>query len=312
LKLSLFSQPSVVGLDIQSDGIRLIQLKKSKHQYHLEQLAISKLPAGLFMEGKIKQWDLLLSALSELVLQLDIKNQLTALSLSANLVRMQHIQMPAGMQEIHIETEIEAQVARDFPSMTEALCLDFVEKPHKREGYSDIFFIVARQEYLRQYLHCVNAAGLKVKMVDIDIYAMTRAVSQGLTPTINTNEAQAFLHVVNNVASFIIFNDQDILFYQQWDIIDVTDFHSRLKSQIKIFFSTFAHVTIQRLAVCAEYSHLNWITEELCAPWGWKIYYPDPFAGMNCEWVNDIHLLKKNRVDFMVACGLAMREVPLW
>lgn len=301
----------MVGLDVQTDGIRFIQLKTIKHQFQVKQMAISPLPPGVFVEGKIKQWDILLEVLSELVLQQGIKNQSTIVSLPANLVRMQHIQVPTGLPVSHIEAEIYAQVGRDFPSMTDTLCIDFIETPHKTVGYSNIFFIVARQAYLGQYIHCVNAAGLRVKVVDIDIYAMMRAVSIVLTPMVYPNEAQALVYVMNNVASFIVFNHHDILFYQQWDTLIGLDFYAQLKSQIQIFFSTFAPIIIHRLAVCAAPHDLTWLTPAVSTSWDGEIYYPDPFATMKFNAIDPV-LWDKNKADFMIACGLAMREVPTW
>jgi Tfp pilus assembly PilM family ATPase len=225
---------------------------------------------------------------------------------------MQHIQLPAGMQDSHIETEIYAQVTRDFPSMTEALCIDFFEAPHKQAGYSDIFFVAVRQEYLWQYVNCVNAAGLKVKIVDIDIYALKRAVSFVLTPLVATNEAQAMVCAMNNIASFIVFNGRDILFHQQWDMIDAIDFHSQLKSRIQIFFATFGHIIIRRLAICAAAHYLTWLKQVLHAIAEWEICYPDPLSQIKYGPAVDASLLGENAVEFLTACGLAMREVPRW
>ncbi len=310
MKFPFFRSPSWVGLDVQPDSVRLIQLRKIKKGFLIERLGFQPLPTGVFVEGKIKVWDRLCSVLSEWVHTWDIKNQATAITLSAQLVRMQHIQLPSGMPSKDIEAEIHAQIARDFPGMTEALCLDFTELRHEQTGYSDIFFVVTRQEYLSRYVSCVNAAGLKVKMVDVDIYTLKRAVNLALPFQILASQAAVLLYLTNRLVTLIIFNEREILLHQQWDMVDISDFHVQFKTRMQIFFATLGNISLHRLIVCASTSDLTWLTQALPLLWEGEIFYPDLFRHISCAPTVNETFLTEHANDFLIACGSAMRGVP--
>ncbi len=308
-----FSSPPLVGLDIQPDGVRVIQLRKIRNSFLIERVATSELPSGIFVEGKIKHWDLLGSVLAKLVQALGIKNLATVINLSANLVRMQRIQIPSGMTVSAIEAEIQTQVSRDYPGIAETLCLDFTETTScKHMGYSDIFFVVARQEYVSQYVDCVNAAGLKVKIVDIDIFTLKRLMNRVLLPIATTVDAYALVYVLNHRVSFILFNANDIIFHQQWDMIKEDHFHTQLKNRLQIFYATLGHISIQQWAICAAAHDLAWITREIQSMWKGNICYPDPINRIKCGAHVDVNFLAANASAFLIACGSAMREVPRW
>lgn len=169
---------SLVGLDIQPDAIRLVRLKKIKRGFQAKDVIENYLPNDVFAEGKIKNWELLRSILVDLVNIHQLNGMPTAISLPVNLVRIHQMQMPHGLSEAEIEIELFSYIHNHLPGLTDSLSIDFVSLPQKQADYNEIFFAATRKEYLSSYIDCVNAAGLKVKIVDVDIYALKRAISQ--------------------------------------------------------------------------------------------------------------------------------------
>lgn len=312
MKRFSFSSPSLIGLDIQQDSVRLVQLKKTKRHYLAEHIAMRTLPSDVFREGKIKEWAMLSQVLTELVQTLGLQGSDTAIHLPANLVRMQQLQLPMGLSQADIEAEIYTHLQRDLPGMTDTLCLDFSLRPSVDAAYNAVFFAAARQEYVSQYIECVNAAGLKTKIVDVDTYALKRAACFALHLSPQETDVFAMVHVVNKVASLIIFNANEVIFHQHWDVLDKRDFSSQLKNRLQLCLATLQQAKVSKLIIGAANGYLDALANDFTPSWAFQLCYPNPFAAIPLAPNVDAHLVASQASDFLVACGSALREVPAW
>lgn len=310
---SSFFSSALVGLDVQPGGLRLVQVRKKRHALVLEQAAFSAWPQAIFSEGKIKRWDVLESVLSPLVQALALTGLTAATHLPADKVRMQRMTLPNGLPQADIEKEIYAQVQRDLPGMTDALCLDFVLTPDKTSAYANVFFALAREEYVSQYVKCINACGLKLKILDIDIYAVTRAVCQLASPVFTAGKVNAILYIVNELATFIVFNAHDILFHQQWESSASVDVTTELNNALHVFHAAFGEEEIAALFLChKEATNQEKITAKWLQAWPFPVYRPDLFNHIKLNNTLNKAQIKEGAVDFLLACGCALRECPLW
>jgi Tfp pilus assembly PilM family ATPase len=314
LNMTPFSQPSLIGLDVQPGSVQLVKLKKTKHSFLLEQIVTASLPSDVFVEGKIRRWEVLCSLLSEIVQVQGMRGLAAAITLPVNLVRMQSIILPSGLSDVAIEAEIYARVERDLPGMTEALCIDFTESQQKNTGYSTVFFTAVRQAYLSHYVECVNASGLKVKIADVDIYSLSRAICFALQFQPKSSEIIAIVHLGLGIATLLFFNGHDIMFHQHWDIVDVDAirFSAQFKRNIELFQATVRHSDIQQLAVCGDPEMIATMTRYLAQAGTFQLSYPDLFARIKIASHLDTDILATPWFRFLIACGAAMREVPKW
>lgn len=291
-----FSSP-ILGLDIQPHELRLIQLRKTAKGFQAEKAAIIKMPPSIFTDSKIRNWDALHQVLAESVQELDLAGMTTAINLPVNLVRMQHMQVPVGIPDAAIMDEIKIQIERDFPGLGHSLSIDFKIIHPNESGYLKIFFVVTRQEYVSQYIDCINSTGLKVKVVDVDAYALKRIFNLN-----SSGEVSALACHVNLTASLTIFAEHEIVFHQQWDAGSESEFSSQLKNRMQVFLATFPDKKPSKLMV------YNNNQPALPSSLDFEIQYPRPFAAIKFnQEINADHLSA-----FLVACGSAMREVPRW
>jgi type IV pilus assembly protein PilM len=312
LKRFSFRAPSLVGLDIQPDGVRLVQLKKNKSTYLLQHMAMRRLPEGVFAEGKIKAWDGLSTVLSELVDTLNLKGASVAISLPVNLVRMQRMSLPSGLSEAEIEAEIDMRMRRDLPGMTEALCMDFQVSAKAHDAQVDVFFAITRQAYVAAYLACLEAVGLKTKIVDVDIYALKRTACFSLQQMPIDSVMHALMHVGKEVAWLILFNTEDILFYQSWDVLEGVDWLGQMETRMQMVLANVLQTDIHQVHLCATEERFNELLPHLTPSRARQIDAPNPFARMHTMQNIDTAMLASEGAHFWVACGLAMREVPAW
>lgn len=294
ISFPFFSQ-SVVGVDIQVHDINLVQIRKTRRGYCIDQALTNKY-------HKPWDWDDITASLSEMVRQANLAGIPTAISLPAKLVCMQHLQLPSGMTENLIEAEIHAQVNKDFPGMNSSLNLDYVVT-EKKTGYADIFFVIARAEHISQYTQCIAASGLKLKIIDIDIYALKRLFEASLPP-LKQDDVHVVLIKLQHYQILIITDNQEILLHYEWGIeIEWL----QIENRIQVFFATFPHKKIHTFAMFGN--EKAWlekanklgpcITKEL-----------NPWIASNLD--SHINFAAKNMCDFLVASGSAMRDMPKW
>jgi Tfp pilus assembly PilM family ATPase len=301
--LSFLSSP-LVGVDVQPDGMRLVQLTRWPWGYHLEAAVHRPLPSGVFSEGKIKRWDRVGMVLEEMVHQYNLGGMPAVITLPANLVRMQRLVIPLGLSAEAIKGEIETHIQKEWPGVTEALNIDFIYL----EGKQNIFFAAVRQEYVTQYMACVNAAGLSTKMADVDVYALKR-VLQAVREA--SEVTHAILHVMKNGLSFTVFKGQEIIFHQYIEGAHQKELLLQLKARIEAYLSTVYDIAIKRIAICASNDAASRLMGPLKAL-GYEVYYPNLFQTVKFASHLDQGLISDQAASYGIAFGAAMREVPQW
>jgi type IV pilus assembly protein PilM len=294
--------PTLTGIDIQLHEIRLMQLRKTKSTFIIENIAKVMLPNSIFTDGKIKNWRALQTVMTEQVRVLGLKGA-AAVTLPANLVRMQRLSLPTGLSDTAIQEEITAQVQRDLPGVVEALSIDYTAVATAQAPYADVYFAAARQDYVSQLVQCVNQTGLQVKIVDVDIYALKRWVHFATAMPMRWGEVYALVYVCQHWALLLVYNSHEIFFHQQWEI-SANDLIAELKNRFQMCLAAFHHLTIHKLIVCGMEDCASVIEAE--------VYYPDLLASFKQSKLVDNVLLAQQTADFLIAGGAAMQEVPRW
>ncbi len=305
-KSLFFARPQLLGLDIQASGIRLLGLKKHENQYLLQHLSSHHFDIqSIFVENKIKHWDVLLTLLTDIVQALQIKGAPVAIQLPLHLVSLERISVAVGLSERAIEAEIRAAIHKDWPD-SEALCLDFFCLPRKN-ALEEVMFVASKAEYLSLYLNCIHAAGLKVCIVDIDIFTLLRVINYLYSCATENN---LLIYTNNFFVSIVLFNAKNILFFEYWEVAQSCAAWQQLIQKINVSLMAFSQVHITRGILCGEADNLMIIGELL-----------KPLINFNLEHLNIdqyIHNQQSAFIDaqqsqlFHIAYGLAMREMPLW
>lgn len=278
-----FFSPVMIGLDIQAHGISCVQSRRIRKNgpYLIEQWLARKLPASSFQDGKIRNWEHIRSVLRGIVQESGWQGMAVAIQLPGNLVRMQKMRIPEGRREQAILQEIKMQVERDF-GVRDELAIDF----HVQS--SMVHYVVSRMDYIRQYVDCINASGLKVKRVDVDLYVLRRLFAQV------DKEVQAIFFETNKHAFLVISDTHEILFHHQWNM--ETEIISEMENRIQKILAMFPG-KIKKLLFYGQ--HKMNLSEE------WNVEYADPFSLMRFK--QDMQ--PENAGDYLLACGLAMSEV---
>ncbi len=167
-----------VGLDIQPDAIRLTRIQRAKSGFILEDFASVTLPSEAILNGKIKQFRLVQSLVTQLVKKTKSQGCCAAIALPSQSVLSQRIKMSAALRPLEREAEIAANLTHYFPAVTEDLHFDFVEMDAGFSEVQEVLLVGASSEQVNTYLTIAEQAGLSVKIVDVDSYAKQRFVAE--------------------------------------------------------------------------------------------------------------------------------------
>lgn len=300
---------SMVGLNVTPQGFSLVHLKRIKQGFLVLGARYVPFSQTVFVDGKIKDWEKLTELVKEEVEAMGLTSLPAVICLPANLVRMQHLELPLGLDEHQIEEEIRARVHKDLPGLSEKLVVDFTFQPTKETDYANIFFVAVREEYLAQYEHAINQTGLKTKIAEVDIFALTRIVFSAETFSNQREAVQVIVYVCHGDVSLIVCHKREIIFHQNWTLVETLSFGEQLRNKLEFCWAELMRATSKQLILCMPKNEEEISTDSRFPDWEWHCFVlRDIHLGINV----DAGWMQTHGHYLLMALGAAMREVPKW
>jgi len=240
LQSLLLKTPTLVGLDIQADAIRLLQLRLIKKPFKkiiIEQAIKIALPTGAIILEKIQQPELVSDCLRELVARRKLKNIHVIIALPAQYVTSKRIQLTKELGELERETEIEDNLTHYLPNISGDFCYDYVKLDTHNETQDNIFLVAASIDSLNSYRDIIKKSGIELSIVDIDSYALARAVC--LSPTLQVIKTKIILDFSSSVMRLMLLHHNEIIFHQI-----ISHDHEKLNRAIQLCLSSYHQFTI--------------------------------------------------------------------
>ena len=200
-------QPVVLGLDISSTAIKLLELGQSGDRLRVESYAVEPLPANSVIEKNIADVEAVGDAIKRAVKRSASRTKLAAVAVAGSAVITKIIAMPASLTEDEMEQQIELEADQYIPYPLEEVNLDFeVIGPSENDPERiDVLLAASRSENVDIRVAAIELAGLKAKIVDVEAYAMENAFSllipqlpeQGIDQTIAVIDIGATMTTLN-------------------------------------------------------------------------------------------------------------------
>lgn len=167
----------VLGLDITSTSVKLIELSKSGNRYRVESYMVRPLPPNTVVEKNINDVEVLADTIRKLVSQAKPKTRDVAAAVAGSAVITKVIEMPAGLSDQALETQISLEADQYIPYPLEEVALDFeVLGPSAiNPGQVEVLLAACRQENVETRQEAIELAGLNARIIDVEVFAMERA-----------------------------------------------------------------------------------------------------------------------------------------
>jgi len=176
--VSFFSNKTegVMGIDISSTGIKLVELSRTRSGYELASMATVPLPRDAIVENTIIDSTAVSEALAEAVRMARPSTKNAALAVAGNAVIIKTVSMPVTT-EFELEAQIEYEADQHVPYDIDDVFLDFhiqgisADDPEKM----DVVLVACKREVVEDYQLVLSEAGLHAKCMDCAVFALENA-----------------------------------------------------------------------------------------------------------------------------------------
>ena len=118
-------KPPLIGLDISSTSIKLLELSKTGSTYRIEGIAVEPLPANAVVEKNVADIEAVGESVKRALLKSKIKSKFAAIAVAGSSVITKKITMPANLSEDDMEGQIQLEADQYIPYPLEEVNLDF-------------------------------------------------------------------------------------------------------------------------------------------------------------------------------------------
>lgn len=168
---------ALLGIDISSTTIKLLELSKSGSRYRVESYGVASLPHNAVVEKNINDPEAVAETLRQVLTQSKSKLKHAAVAVAGSAVITKMIVMDAGLTEDQMESQILAEADQYIPYPLDEVAIDFeVQGPAANdEGAVDVLLAACRKENVDLRVDALELADLTATVVDVEAYDMERA-----------------------------------------------------------------------------------------------------------------------------------------
>lgn len=105
----------LLGVDITSSTVKLLELSKSGSGYKVESYMVKPLPPNAVVEKAIKDTEALAEVMRKVVVQAKVKNKNAAVAVAGSAVITKVVEMPADLSDEAIESQLAVEADQYIP-----------------------------------------------------------------------------------------------------------------------------------------------------------------------------------------------------
>jgi type IV pilus assembly protein PilM len=192
----------IVGIDIGSSSVKLVQLKENKGAYLLQNVGILPLPGEAIVDNSLMDTTSIVEAVKTLIKSLDVKAKDASCSISGNSVIIRKITLPAMTSE-ELEDQILWEAEQYIPFDINDVHVDFeiLSSDLVDTGKMTVLLVASKKDVINEYVSVFSEAGIKLVVVDVDSFAIQNSFELNYE-----NEYENVVALVNIGASIMNLN----------------------------------------------------------------------------------------------------------
>ncbi|KRB10211.1 MULTISPECIES: pilus assembly protein PilM [Lysobacter] len=204
------SQPALVGVDISSTAVKLLQLSRVGNRYRVEHYAVEPLPPNAVVEKNIVEVEAVGEAIKRAVARSGTRVKHAAAAVAGSSVITRVIGMPNDLDEDEMESQIELEAANYVPYPIDEVNHDF-EVLGPMPGASDmvqVLLAASRSENVEVRASALELGGLTPRVMDVEAFAIENAFAlladtlsgprDGLVALVDSGATMTTLNVLRN------------------------------------------------------------------------------------------------------------------
>ena len=204
------SQPALVGVDISSTAVKLLQLSRSGNRYRVEHYAVEPLPPNAVVEKNIVEVEAVGEAIKRAVARSGTRAKYAVAAVAGSSVITKLIPMPADLDDDELEAQVELEAVNYVPYPIEEVNLDFevVGPMPNSPDTLQVLLAASRSENVEVRASAIELGGLIPRVMDVEAFAIENAFAlladqlsaprDGLVALIDSGATMTTLNVLRN------------------------------------------------------------------------------------------------------------------
>lgn len=170
------AKKEIVGIDIGTSSVKLVQLREAKGGYQLVSLGMALLPPEAIVDNAIMDSSSVVQAIRNLVESQKIKTKNVATSISGHSVIIRKVLLPI-MTDEELEASIQWEAEQYIPFEISEVNLDFqiLGPDPKDPSQMTVILVAAKKDFVNDYMAVFKECGLTPVVMDIDCFALENA-----------------------------------------------------------------------------------------------------------------------------------------
>jgi len=210
---------SLLGIDISSTSIKLLELSHSGKGYRVESYSVEPLPPNSVVEKNITDVELVGEAISRAVKKSGSKAKSAACAVAGSAVITKIISMSEDLTEDEMESQIQVEADQYIPYPLEEVRLDFeILHPSATEpGQVDVLLAASRSDNVDVRVAAMELAGLKAEVVDVEAFALENSVRLLIERTnlIEPDKTIAVIDVGSTMTTLSVLDNLNIIYTRE-------------------------------------------------------------------------------------------------
>jgi type IV pilus assembly protein PilM len=167
----------VIGVDISSTAVKLLQLSQSGGRFRVEHYAVEPLPPNAVVEKNIVEVEAVGEAIKRALARSGARTKQAAAAVAGSAVITKVIPMQADLGDDDMEDQIQVEASQYIPYPIEEVSLDFeVLGPVKdNPEMIQVLLAASRTENVDVRQSALELGGLQAKVMDVEAFAMENA-----------------------------------------------------------------------------------------------------------------------------------------
>jgi len=167
-------KPAILGLDISSTSVKLLELAQDGNKYRVQSLAVEPLPDNAVVDKNIQDVEAVGQTIQKAVKRSGTKTKNAAVAVSGSAVITKIINMPKDLSDNELEAQIEMEADQYIPYPLEEINLDFevIGESENNPDTVDVLLAASRSENIELRSAALSLGGLIPKIVDVEAYTI--------------------------------------------------------------------------------------------------------------------------------------------